>query len=104
MRRCGSISNLKLTSPAEQRTKSSHLDLDGITLDTYRECFDIAGDRRTEPFASLRLEATAVKGAFNDITLQPAVAKQGMGMRAYVVGRVELDHRYCIMRCQHRRL
>jgi hypothetical protein len=61
-----------------------------VPLDAHRERFQIAGNWCAKSFPSLDLEATAMKRAFNNITVQPAVAKQGLRMRADVLRCVNL--------------
>lgn len=64
--------------------------MNGVTLDAHGQYFQIAGNWCAKSFAGLDLEATPVKRTFNNVTVQPAVAKQSLRMCTDVVGRVNL--------------
>ena len=62
--------------------------MNGVTLDAHGQYFQIAGNRCAKSFAGLDVETAAVKRTFNNVTIQPAVAKQSLRMCADIVGRV----------------
>src|SRR5262245_37220436 len=62
-----------------------YVHLNDVPLDAHGKCFQIAGNWRTKSFPSLDFEATAMKGAFDDLALQPAVAKQALCVGVDVV-------------------
>lgn len=62
--------------------------MNGVTLDAHGQYFQVAGNRCAKSFAGLDVETAAVKRTFNNVTIQPAVAKQSLRMCANIVGRV----------------